>query len=137
MEIEEETDKNLPPIACYEREGYLEIGLNRRVFLRKEAAEFERVVEDAVKNGTQKFMVNFNRCEYISSEGLGVIADFWRKCSEEKDLLVVALFSDDKDNTLLNFFEIIGLARVMSNFIFTDYAKAKKILISANAAPSS
>ena len=117
-----------PHVEGVDHAAFYEIKLNQKVFLRNEALEFDKLAEAALKAGARKFLVNFHHCEYISSEGLGVVADFWRKCSEGEDLRMAALFSNSMDNSLLNFFEIIGLARVMASHIFTDYAKAKSFL---------
>ena len=74
-------------------------------------------------------MINFGDCQYISSEGLGCVAEFWRECTEKENVLMVSVFNKKPDNQLLNFFEIIGLARVMKGYIFSDYKKAKTFIL--------
>ena len=115
-------------ITAIRQDGYIEILINSKAFLRDEAKEFQIQTRSAIENEETKFLVNFKDCEYISSEGLGCIADFWRKCSENDNFIMVSLFNQKSVNELLNFFEIIGLARVMQGYVFTDERKAKNFI---------
>ena len=126
-EINNELDGN--KLEAIEQDGFLEIVVNSQAFLRDEAKEFQTLTGEAVLQGLTKFLINFNDCQYISSEGLGCIAEFWRKCSENEEHEMVSLFNKKSVNELLNFFEIIGLARVMKGYIFTDYTKAKNFIM--------
>ena len=118
----------LPIVQGISRESYTEIRVNNKVFLRDEAREFKKVIDAQFEKNVRKFMVNFKSCQYISSEGLGCVADFWRRCTEDEGILMVALFDNEPVNELLNFFEIIGLARVMEDHIFMDVKPAEEFL---------
>jgi len=128
MSKEGDKEKSLPIIESVERNGYTEIRVNNKVFLRDEAREFKKITDEEFGKNTHKFMVNFKSCQYISSEGLGCVADFWRKCSEDQGIAMVALFENEPVNELLNFFEIIGLARVMEDHIFMEIKPAEEFL---------
>jgi len=128
-----DSSKSLPIIESIAREGYTEIRVNNKVFLRDEAREFKKITDIEIENNAHKFMVNFRSCQYISSEGLGCVADFWRKCTEEQGIVMVALFDNEPVNELLNFFEIIGLARVMEDHIFMDVKLAEEHLAKFDA----
>lgn len=118
-----------PKLSAIQQEGYLEILINDKVFLRNEAQDFHKLTSSFFKGVAGKILVNFNNCQYISSEGLGCIAEFWRKCNDDKAFKMVALFCQQPVNELLSFFEVIGLARVMQGHIFTDYNNAKSFLL--------
>ena len=126
-EMNDDIDKQ--KIEVLKKEGFLEIVINSPTFLREQAKNFQAIEKSSIDEGYQKFLINFNTCQYISSEGLGCIAEFWRKCNENKDFIMVALFNQEPANELLNFFEIIGLARVMKGHIFTEYEKAEGLLL--------
>ncbi|MFC1584871.1 hypothetical protein ACFL5V_04935 [Fibrobacterota bacterium] len=130
MEPNEENN-GLPEkkIESLNQDGFLEIKISSKAFLRDEAKEFQLIVNEAMQRDVSRFLINFNDCQYVSSEGLGCIAEFWRKCSEKENITMVSVFSDKPVNELLDFFKIIGLARVMKEHIFTDYNKAREFLL--------
>ncbi len=123
-----EANSGKPKVECISRTGFIEIKINNKVFLRDEAKIFQEAVEEGFKKDSEKFLINFQTCQYISSEGLGCVADFWRRCQENPQYIMAALFENESANELLSFFEIIGLARVMESHIFTDKAKAEAFL---------
>jgi anti-anti-sigma regulatory factor len=116
-------------IEAIERDGFIEILIRNQTFLRDEAKEFQSIVSKALSKEITRFLINFGDCQYISSEGLGCIAEFWRNCTEKEDFKMVSLFNEKPVNELLNFFEIIGLARVMKGHIFIDKEKARDFLL--------
>ena len=128
-ENEVKNDSEGKKLDVVNRDDFLEVIVYSQAFLRDEAKEFQTLTREAIGKGLTKFLINFNDCQYISSEGLGCIAEFWRKCSENEDHTMVSLFNKKSVNELLNFFEIIGLARVMKGYIFTDYNKAQNFIM--------
>lgn len=116
-------------VTCTKKTGFTEILVGKRVFLREEVSQFQTMIGKAIEDGESRFLVNFNDCQYISSEGLGAVAEFWRRCSESDQLKMVALFDHEPVNELLSFFEIIGLTRVMEGHVFTDPKAAREFLI--------
>ncbi|MBF0433337.1 MAG: STAS domain-containing protein [Fibrobacteria bacterium] len=123
-------DPHSPKIEYLAKDGYTEIAIHAKTFIRDSAREFQAITSEAAGKGESRFLINFKACQYISSEGLGCIAEFWRQCSEHPDKKMVSVFNAEPVNELLNFFEIIGLARVMADHIFTDYDKAVDFLTS-------
>jgi len=126
---EKETSLPLPVVESISHGNYVEIRVNNKVFLRDEAREFKKITDLEIEKGLKKYLINFKSCQYISSEGLGCVADFWRRCSEDLEIQMVALFENEPVNELLNFFEIIGLARVMEDHIFMDLKSAEAFLL--------
>lgn len=117
-----------PKVEAVERDGFVEIIIMGKAFLRDAAREFQNLTGKAISENVKRFLINYKSCQYISSEGLGCVAEFWRQCSEKEDFRMVSLFSAQPMNELLNFFEIIGLARVMEDHIFTGYDEAVNAL---------
>jgi hypothetical protein len=128
---EKRSEMELPEnkIESVEKDGFFEINIKSQTFLRDESQQFQLMVKNAYSKGYTKFLINFGDCQYISSEGLGCVAEFWRECRENEKCLMVSTFNKKPESQLLNFFEIIGLARIMKGFIFTDYKKAKNFIL--------
>jgi hypothetical protein len=108
--------------------NYIEVKIGKRVFLRDEVVSFNKIIDQALAEGQTRFLINFENCQYISSEGLGAVARFWRVCSESEKLKMVSLFHSDPVNELLEFFEIIGLIKVMDGHTFKDSEAARAFL---------
>ncbi len=126
--FEQNEEHNGPKLETKPHDDYLEITVKSKTFLRDAAREFQAITDEAIAEGATHFIINFNDCEYISSVGLGCVAEFWRRCMENEGFIMVSVFNSDPANSLLNFFEIIGLSRVMDGHIFTDYQKAEGFL---------
>ena len=129
MESAEPDAGPIKKVEAVQRAGFLEIIIRSQTFLKDEAREFQSLINKAISNDITRFLINFGDCQYISSEGLGCVAEFWRNCSEKKDFNMASVFNSRPVNELLNFFEIIGLSRVMKGHIFTDYNKARAFVI--------
>jgi|GEM_PF-6489250 len=116
-------------LVSSKKTGFTEILIGKRVFLREEVHQFQGLISRALNDGETRFLINFHDCQYISSEGLGAVAEFWRTCSESEHLKMVALFKHEPVNELLSFFEIIGLTRVMDGHVFTHPQSAREFLV--------
>ncbi|MDP4144522.1 MAG: STAS domain-containing protein [Bacillota bacterium] len=47
-----------------------------------EAAEFREKIHILIKNGEKHFTVDFSKCSFIDSTGLGVLVGIYKKCVE-------------------------------------------------------
>ena len=81
-----------PSLEAVEYDDFIEIVITTKTFLRDQAREFKNLTKEYISREKVKFLINFKKCEYISSEGLGCIAEFWHTCSEQDEFIMVSLF---------------------------------------------
>lgn len=53
-------------------------------FAVDEAAEFRQKVNDFISKGEKNFTLDFSKCTFIDSTGLGVLVAIYKKCMEVK-----------------------------------------------------
>jgi anti-anti-sigma factor len=51
-------------------------------FTVEEAAKFRIYTNSLIEEGNVNFILNFNKCEFIDSTGLGVIVTVYKRCIE-------------------------------------------------------
>lgn len=49
-------------------------------FAVDEAAEFREKVNDLINKGEKHFVLNFKKCTFVDSTGLGVLVSIYKKC---------------------------------------------------------
>jgi anti-sigma B factor antagonist len=52
------------------------------IFTVDEATEFRKNVYGMIDSGTREFMLDFSKCTFIDSTGLGVLVSAYKKCAE-------------------------------------------------------
>lgn len=127
-ELPEESESVLVELEA--EAEYTRVRVRTGAFLRKVGKEFVEKTDGLLEAGRPRLLVDFRDCEYISSEGLGCVAELWRKCHDEGRGTMVVLFQSRSDNELYYLFDIIGLTRLMEGHVFTEDAKARRFLAS-------
>lgn len=51
-------------------------------FAVDEAAEFREKINDLMDKGEKHFVLNFNKCTFVDSTGLGVLVSIYKKCEK-------------------------------------------------------
>lgn len=51
-------------------------------FAVDEAAEFRKKIYELIESGQKDFVLDFSKCKFIDSTGLGVLVSSFKKCSE-------------------------------------------------------
>lgn len=51
-------------------------------FVVEEAAKFRIQINKLIENGDRSFILDFSKCDFIDSTGLGVIVAAYKKCME-------------------------------------------------------
>ena len=51
-------------------------------FAVDEAAEFREKVNDLINKGEKHFVLNFKKCTFVDSTGLGVLVSIYKKCEK-------------------------------------------------------
>jgi anti-anti-sigma factor len=85
-----------------------------KAFLNSQAKEFNRVFEELLKQKFTKFILDFSKCDYISSEGLNITAQCWRLCRDQGYSLV-AVVPEDPKNEVRQMFDLIGLSKMIAS----------------------
>ncbi|MBD3344288.1 MAG: hypothetical protein GF401_04415 [Chitinivibrionales bacterium] len=111
-----ETEKTSLVEVCL-KDDIAVIQFPKKVFQKKEAKEFNAIIESIKEQKYPSIALNLSDCEYVSSEGLGVTAKLWRWCHDEGNGKMAVVLSEDTDNEVRNLFEIIGLARIIGSAI--------------------
>ena len=100
----------------------------KQIFMRDEASEFGEIINISRKNGISKFIVVLNQCDYISSEGLGIISSSWNKCHDNENSQMCIVISREKDSEIGNLFDITGLSRTLGSTIQPNVDDAVKYI---------
>jgi anti-anti-sigma factor len=88
-----------------------------QVFMGREAQEFDKLLDRLRLKNYRRFVIDLASCNYVSSEGLGVIAACWNWCHDESNGRMALVLSNDPANEVYNLFEITGLSRVIGSAI--------------------
>lgn len=83
----------------------------------REAQEFDKLLDKLRLEKYRRFVINLASCDYVSSEGLGVIAACWNWCHDQNNGHMALVLSNDPANEVHNLFEITGLSRVIGSAI--------------------
>lgn len=113
-------------IIVDEKETHVTFRITGGVFIRDGVRDMNKRIEEFKEKGKARFLIDFSRCDYISSEGMGAMADLWKYCSSQPNGKMVVLFSTDPDNDVHYLFDTIGLSMIMKKGIFTDPEEAEK-----------
>ncbi len=98
-----------------------------KVFIRNQVEDFHSEIKKIEHPTQKKYILDFSRCEYVSSEGLGTLAEFWSSCEDKKACMCLIL-SEKKENEVAYLFDIIGLSKLMAGHIFYDLETAKQFV---------
>ena len=90
---------------------------NESLFLGHQAKELNDILHKLHAQDISGFVFDLTDCSYISSEGLGVLAAWWRFCHEQKKGSMVVVLPTAANNEVSNLFEIIGLSRMIGSAI--------------------
>jgi len=112
-------------ITHIEKPNYTLISVADMVFIRHQAKPFVQKTKALIKKGVNRFVVDLSNCEYISSEGLGAIAELWHSCVEKDKGSVAVVCKDDGQNEVRYLFDIIGLSRLMTGQLFSNLREAE------------
>jgi anti-anti-sigma factor len=82
-----------------------------RSFLNDEAQEFKRMLSVLHTRAIYDLVVDLSACDYISSEGLGAIAEAWEWCQEHNNSRMCVALNRADETEAVNLFEITGLSR--------------------------
>jgi anti-anti-sigma regulatory factor len=115
-------------VSIEERESFTYIRIADGVFIHEGVRQFMEKIKDLKAAGKIRFLVDFSKCDYISSEGMGAMSALWKYCTGHQNGKMAILFSNDPDNEVRYLFDVIGLSKIMGNGVFTDLAAAEKAL---------
>ncbi len=76
-------------------------------------------------DGQTRFLLDLSTCAYISSEGLGMVSELWKFCTEKPDGRLIVLLSSDPHNEVSNLFETVGLLAIMHGSLFINRRAAE------------
>jgi anti-sigma B factor antagonist len=78
-------------------------------FAVDEASELREQLSQLISEGTTNFILDFNRCEFIDSIGLGVLVSIYKRCVEHKGSIKIINVND-------KVFKVFKLTRLDSIF---------------------
>ncbi|MDD5674475.1 MAG: STAS domain-containing protein [Chitinivibrionales bacterium] len=93
------------------------LSLCEPIFLGKQAKELTGVLQNLLKQSIKAFVFNLGDCDYISSDGLGVVASWWRFCHDQGNGAMAVVLPGKPDSEVANLFEIIGLTRMIGSAV--------------------
>lgn len=74
----------------------------------EEAGEFRDALSEMIKSGKKDFVLDFSKCNFIDSTGLGVIVSIYKKCVEKGGSVKVKALN----NQVLKIFRLTRLDKV-------------------------
>jgi anti-anti-sigma factor len=80
-------------------------------FLNEQAKELGRIITLLRKKKLNDLILDLSGCEFISSEGLGIISSCWQWCQEKGKGYMGVVLPRSKENEVVNLFDITGLSR--------------------------
>ena len=107
------------------------IAIDDSVFIHAQVQEFNKVISELKAESKKNFIIDMTNCDYISSEGLGAIAEIWRWCHDNGNGKIALIFSKDPNNEIKYLFDIIGLSLAMKGYIFSDLKSAEKLMLNS------
>lgn len=78
-------------------------------FSVEEAAEFRQKLYVMIKEGERHFEINFEKCNFIDSTGLGVLVSTYKKCLELEGSFTICSVNNPK---VLKVFKLTRLDKV-------------------------
>lgn len=118
-------------IQIEKNDRYVHIKIDDTVFIHSQVMEFNTIITELKAQSISRFIVDLLRCDYISSDGLGAIAELWRWCNDGGNGTFAILFSEDPNNEIRYLFDIIGLSLAMKGHIFGDLKSAEAFMLNA------
>ncbi len=98
------------------------------VFLNDQAREFKRIITALRKRKYCDLVVDLASCEYISSEGLGAVAEAWEWSQEKNYSRMSVVLTRDARSEVVNLFEITGLSRSIGCCMQPGVAEAVRFI---------
>lgn len=83
-----------------------------QLFLHDQTSELSRLRDIVAGEKLRDFVLDLGKCTYVSSEGLGALAESWKPNAPRERPRLVLVISPDPDNELRNLLDITGLVRV-------------------------
>ncbi len=105
------------PIVIEYRDQIAIIRFPSNVLQKKEAEYFTCQFYDLSEQDIVGLLVDLSGCEYVSSEGLGATARYWKWCKDRK--LGFAVLLPGKGSEVHNLFDLIGLTQMMGDAVQT------------------
>jgi anti-anti-sigma factor len=84
-------------------------------FFVEQANEFGRLVKLLRKKRLFNIVIDLSGCEYISSEGLGIISACRQWCQEKGKGYMGVVLPISGENEVVNLFDITGLSRAIGS----------------------
>ena len=84
-------------------------------FFNEQAKEFNRLIKLLRRKKLFNLVIDLSGCEYISSEGLGMIAACWSWCQEKGNGCMGVVLPRTQGNEVVNLFDITGLSRTIGS----------------------
>jgi anti-sigma B factor antagonist len=82
-------------------------------FAIDEAAEFREKVNELIEKGESNFLINFRKCNFIDSTGLGVIVTIYKKSKERGGNLRIC---EINNSNVMKLFKLTRLDKVFEIF---------------------
>lgn len=121
-----EGDPPLVEVEC--REGVAIVRFPSKMFQRAETEALQGKMEELFLRGVTTFIFDLGDCLYISSEGLGTTARYWKFCRDRHKGRMAVVMGEETDPEVQNLFEIIGLAAVIGSAVRPTVDDALKYL---------
>jgi anti-anti-sigma factor len=100
----------------------------QKIFQKKQAEEFRSALAELRGRKITRYVVDLSDGEYISSEGLGAIAQCWKWCHDEGNGQMAVVLPPRADSEIRNLFDIIGLSRTIGSALQPTVEDAKKYI---------
>jgi anti-anti-sigma regulatory factor len=110
------------------KNNYAIIRMTDLVFIRHQVKLFNEELEALKSRRIRRFLLDFSSCDYVSSEGLGALAELFRWCHDEGNGSLALVLPADGGNEVRYLFDIIGLSLVMKNSLFNTVPEAEAYL---------
>jgi anti-anti-sigma factor len=97
-------------------------------FLGEQAKELSRIVRILRRKRLFGLVLDLSGCEYISSEGLSIIAGCWKWCRERRKGYMGVVLPRSTGNEVVNLFDITGLSRSIGSALQRSVRDAVRYL---------
>lgn len=81
-----------------------------KIFDVEAADKFRTEVKDIISRGIYNYVLDFSRCTFIDSTGLGVLVSIYKKCSENQGSVLLKNLNSD----VLKVFKLTRLDKVFT-----------------------
>ncbi len=116
-------------VLVEQKGSYCTVKVIEKVFIRKQSKLFLKEIENLRENGASNFVLDFSTCDYVSSEGLGVLAEMWHWCNEEDNGIMTLALSEDPNNELKYLLDITGLGLIMKGNMRSSLETAEELML--------